>query len=92
MVQVLDEDELLALVDRLETPMSHAEIRQAMHDMDEDSDEVRLCSLALPCLSLLCADVVARHGLPGCRVPRRGKWLDVPHPMPLSRSRLLCVL
>ena len=60
--QVLDEDELLALVDRLETPMSHAEIRQAMHDMDEDSDEVRLCSLALSWLDLMCADVVARHG------------------------------
>ena len=89
---VLDEDELLALVDRLETPMSHAEIRQAMHDMDEDSDEVRLCSLAFALVELAVLTLSHVTGLPGCRVPRRGKWLDVPHPMPLSRSRLLCVL
>ena len=62
MPQVLDEDELLALVDRLETPMSHAEIRQAMHDMDEDSDEVRLCSLAFALVELAVLTFVARHG------------------------------
>ena len=74
------------------TAMSHAEIRQAMHDMDEDSDEVRLCSLAFALVELAVLTLSHVTGLPGCRVPRRGKWLDVPHPMPLSRSRLLCVL
>ena len=50
-LQVLDEDELVTLFEKLKTPMSEAELEQAMTDMDEDGDEVGVHSILLALFS-----------------------------------------